>query len=150
VLDDWLKNHAVANDRSGMTNVYVTTRDGRVAGYYGLCTSVIEHEDAIKKVGRGMPRHPIPALLITRFAVSLDEQGAGLGRHLLRDALVRAVKVADDVGVRALHVHAKDDAARAFSTRFGFAQSPVDDAHLQLPLKTIRASLGAAGTGDSA
>lgn len=146
MLDDWLKRHALANDRSGMTRVYVTTKDGSVVGYYGLCTSVIEHEDAIKNVGRGMPQHPIPALLITRFAVARSEQGVGLGRHLLRDALVRVVKVADDVGVRALHVHAKDDAARGFYARFGFAPSPIDEAHLQLSIKSIRASLGASGT----
>jgi GNAT superfamily N-acetyltransferase len=146
VLDDWLKNHALAHDRSGMTRVYVTTKDGRVVGYYGLCTSVVEHEDAIKNVARGMPRHPVPALLITRFAVSRSEQGVGLGRHLLRDALVRVVKVADDVGVRVLHVHAKDGAARAFYARFGFAPSPIDDAQLQLAIKSMRASLGASGT----
>jgi GNAT superfamily N-acetyltransferase len=99
----------------------------------------------------GGPRHGRNALAEGgRRVHDLVEQGAGLGRHLLRDALVRAVKVADDVGVRALHVHAKDDAVRTFYVKFGFAPSPVDDAHLQLPLKTIRASLGAAGTGDSA
>lgn len=143
VLNTWLREHALASDRSGMTSVYVTTAGGRVVGYYGLCTSVIEHEDAIAKVGRGMPRHPIPALLISRFAVDVSQQGHGLGRQLLRDALVRVVKVADDVGVRALHVHAKNPQARAFYASVGFTPSPVDDAHLQLPIKTIRASLGA-------
>ncbi len=50
-----MRRYALTNDKSGMTNVYVTTKDGYVVGYYGLCTSSIEHEDAIKKVGRGMP-----------------------------------------------------------------------------------------------
>ena len=147
VLNEWLRQYAVANDASGMTTVYVTTKGGRVVGYYGLCTSVVEHEHAIRKVGRGMPKHPIPALLITRFAVTSDEQGVGLGRHLLRDTFVRAAKVASEVGVRALHVHAKNDDGRTFYAKFGFVSSPIDEAHLQMPIKDIAASLGAIGGG---
>ena len=145
VLNEWLKRHALANDASGMTTVYVTTKEGRVVGYYGLCTSVVEHDHAIRKVARGMPKHPIPALLITRFAVTSDAQRLGLGRHLLRDAFVRAAKVASEVGVRALHVHAKDDRAREFYAKYGFVSSPIDEAHLQMPIKDIAASLGAIG-----
>jgi GNAT superfamily N-acetyltransferase len=130
-----------------MTRVYVTTKAGDVVGYYGLSMSVIEHVDAIKRVARGMPKHPIPALLITRFAVSSSEQGTGLGRHLLRDVLVRAVKVAEEVGVRALHVHAKDESARAYYAKFGFVPSPVDDHHLQMRIKDIAASLSEMGSG---
>ena len=128
-----------------MTRVYVSTKDARVVAFYGLSMSVIEHEHAIKKVARGMPRHPIPALLITRFAVTSSEQGTGLVRHLLRDALVRAAKVATDVGVRAIHAHAKDKTAKAFYLKFGFAPSPIDEHHMQMRIKDITASLAASG-----
>jgi len=65
-----LSRHARDSDRSGMSAVYVTTKDGLVVGYYGLANSTIEHADATSKVVRGMPLHPIPALLITRLAVT--------------------------------------------------------------------------------
>jgi len=127
-----------------MSRVYVTTKDGRVVGYYGLATSVIEHADAIKQVARGMPKHRIPALLITRLAVTSAEKRQGLGRGLLRDAMLRAITVADSVGVRALHVHAKTPEARRWYEGFGFRRSPVDEFHLQVTIKTLRASFAAA------
>ncbi len=146
VLDDWLRLHALESHRSGMSRVFVTTRGPyRVVGYYGLASIGIEHASATRRVGRGMPRHPIPALLITRLATCRSEQGHGLGRALVRDAMIRAVRVAEQVGVRALHAQAKSDVARAFYVGLGFEPSPADPLHLQVTMKTIRASLAAAG-----
>ncbi len=63
----------------------------------------------------------------------------------MRDAFVRAANVAGEVGVRALHVHAKDGAAREFYAKFGFTPSPIDDAHMQIPIKDVIASILASG-----
>jgi GNAT superfamily N-acetyltransferase len=148
VLNAWLQEHALDSDRSGMSRVYVTARDGFVVGYYGLANSVIEHADAMKKVARGMSRYPIPAVLITRLAVVLTEQRGGLGRHLVRDAMVRTVKAADEIGIRALHAHAKTPEARDFYLSLGFSPSPVDELHVQVALKTVKASLAVAAAPD--
>jgi len=51
------------------------------------------------------------------------------------------VAVSDEVGTRALLVHAIDDSARAFYTRFGFEPSPTDRHNLQIIIKDIQASL---------
>ncbi len=51
---------------------------------------------------------------------------------------------ADQIGVRAILIHALDESARSFYMSFAeFEQSPTDPLHLQLLLKDLRKSLGA-------
>lgn len=49
----------------------------------------------------------------------------------------RQASAADIVGIRAVLVHAKDDAARRFYEHFDFDPSPVDPLHLFLLVKEI-------------
>lgn len=49
---------------------------------------------------------------------------------------------ADIIGVRAVLVHAKDEAARAFYQRFDFVPSPVDPLQMFLLMKDVRHALG--------
>jgi hypothetical protein len=56
----------------------------------------------------------------------------------LKDALLRSLRVADAIGIRAFFVHAKDSDAAAFYSRFGFLSSPTDPLHLMLLLKDMR------------
>jgi GNAT superfamily N-acetyltransferase len=77
------------------------------------------------------------AILIARLAVDRAWQGKGLGAGLLLDSLRRVLSAADIVGIRAVLVHAKDDAARRFYEHFDFDPSPVDPPHLFLLVKEI-------------
>jgi GNAT superfamily N-acetyltransferase len=89
-----------------------------------------------------MPNHPIGVVLLARLAVDENEKGAGLGRALLKDALLRAASAADIIAVRAVLVHALNEDARRFYMRFDFEPSPVHPLHLMLLMKDIRASGG--------
>ena len=64
-----------------------------------------------------------------------------LGWRLLRDAVLRTLQVADQVGVRALLAHALDQAAADFYARCDFQASPADPPHMVLLLKDARALL---------
>jgi len=55
---------------------------------------------------------------------------------------VRIDGAADIIGVRAVLVHAKDEAARAFYQRFDFVPSPVDPLQMFLLMKDVRHALG--------
>ena len=71
----------------------------------------------------------------SRLAVDRSEQGKGLGKALLRDALARIAQAADVVGVRPVLVHAIDDAARRFHLHHSFQPSPVDPMQLMMLMK---------------
>jgi len=89
-----------------------------------------------------MPRHPIPAVLLTRLAVDRSVQGHDLGAFLLRDAMTRTLAAAAGLGIRVMLVHALNESARDFYVHHGFEPSPTDPMNLQLLVKDIEASLG--------
>jgi len=144
-LDAWLVEHARAATGAGSARTYVVCdreQGDRVVGYFALNAGGIKPADAPRRVRAGMPRHPIPVVLLARLAVDLEVQGHGLGAFLLADAMRRSLAASEAIGVRALLVHAKDEKARAFHERFGFVASPTDPLHLMLLMKDLRASLG--------
>jgi predicted N-acetyltransferase YhbS len=140
-LDDYLRKRALANHVAGAARCFVSCRDGRVVGYYAIASGSVAREECPTKVRRNMP-DPIPVILLARLAVDSKEQGNGLGASLLRNAIARTVSVAEQVGVRAMLVHALHDDARSFYSHHGFERSPTDDLHLMLSIKDIKASLG--------
>ena len=77
-------------------------------------------------------------MLLARLAIDRTEQGKGLGKALLKDALLRTAQAADIVGIRALLVHAKDDEARVWYESLEFEPSPTDPYHLFLLMKDLR------------
>jgi GNAT superfamily N-acetyltransferase len=141
-LDRFLVRHALQAQRANSSQTYVALQGDSVAGYYTFVVGQAEAADAPARVTEGMPRHPIPLLILARLAVCLDWQGRGIGAGLLRDALRRTLQVADIAGVRALTVHAKDEAAGSFYRHFGFTAAPTDDRHLFLLIKDIVAAAG--------
>ncbi|MEU6713773.1 GNAT family N-acetyltransferase [Nonomuraea sp. NPDC046802] len=144
-LDDWLNRYALVNQRAGMTTVFVTTVEEKVIGYYALATGGVERAEAPGRVTRGLPAHPIPVILLARLAVDSSTQKQGLGRALLRDALIRVGNAADEIGVRALLIHAKDEQAKEFYMRQAeFEPSPTDPLHLFLLMKDLKKALRAA------
>ncbi len=140
-LDDYLRQRALANHVQGASRCFVTCRAGRVVGYYALASASVQHRDVTGKVRRNMP-DPVPVILLSRLAVDRKEQGSGLGKHLLRDAILRSVAASEIIGVRALFVHALNDTARAFYAHFDFEPSPTDPLHLLLLMKDARAVIG--------
>jgi GNAT superfamily N-acetyltransferase len=140
-LNDYLKKYALQNQKKHAARTYVATRGNRIVGYYTLAYGSVSLEEAPQIVKAGLPRHPIPVILLARLAVGSSEQGHGLGAALLKDALLRTIQAAEIAGLRAILVHAKDDAAKRFYEKFGFEPSPIDVYHLFLRLSDILSSL---------
>lgn len=140
-LNEWLKHFAWTNQRAETSRTYVVRRAGRVVGFYSIAAGSVRKEDSPARIAHGLANHPVPLVLITRLAVDRTEQGIGLGKALLKDALLRSAGAADIIGARAVLVHAIDDHAAAFYRRFGFEPSPMSDRHLMLLMKDLRASL---------
>ncbi|MGH8923600.1 MAG: GNAT family N-acetyltransferase [Acidimicrobiia bacterium] len=121
---------------------YVLGRGSRVVGFYTLAPHAIEPSQAAPRLGAGLPRQrPIPVILVARMGLDRSEQGSGLGADLLRDALARCAAAADEIGGRAVLVHAKDDAAVSFYQQNGFQPLQENLQHLYLLMKDLRASI---------
>ena len=117
-LDTWLPKHARAAAASGSARTYVIddAEQSRVVGYHALC--------------------------VARLAVDRSVQGRGIGAFLLRDAMVRTLAAAAELGIRIMLVHALNESARSFYLHHGFESSSTDQMNLQLLVKDIEASVG--------
>jgi GNAT superfamily N-acetyltransferase len=133
-LDEWLKRRALANHLNGASRTFVVAAsDRRVFGYYAMASGAVTHLEATNAVRRNMP-DPVPVMVLARLAVDQRAQGIKLGAGLLQDAVARARAVAQDVGVRAVLVHALNDHAKQFYVHYGFQSSPVHPMTLMLRL----------------
>ena len=139
-LDDWLIKRALRNQQSNASRTFVICKNDRVIGYYALATGSVERHLATSNVARNMP-DPIPVIILARLALDQSCGGQSLGSFLLRDALLRSLKVATQVGVKAVLVHAISDAARRFYEKKGFRSSPADPMMLMLSIKRIEGHL---------
>jgi hypothetical protein len=113
----------------------VVVDDQRIGGYLSLSVEQIDSLEAPERVRKGMGNYPIPVVILARLAVSMVDQGCGLGVGLRQDAILRTLVVADQAGVRALLTHLIDEAAARFCLRFGFEESPAREQQLILLLK---------------
>lgn len=140
-LNEWLKRFALVNQRNDSAQTYVAQRKGAVVGYYALTAGSVRPDSAPARIAKGLARHPIGVILLARLAVDRSEQGRGLGKALLKDALLRIAGAADTIGARAVLVSAIDEDARRFYEHFGFERSPLAEFELMLLMKDLRASL---------
>ncbi len=143
-LDDFVKKYAsqYARRKLGTTYVAVLRGESRVLGYYTLAPSHFEFAQAPSELLKGLPKHPVPSLLLARLAVTQSEHGKGLGKFLLMDAFDRCLRVAGEVAFRAIEVEAIDDQAAAFYAKFGFLPFPGNPHHLAIAVETVEEVLG--------
>lgn len=141
-LNQFLKRHALVNQKANSAQTYVCCHEGAVVGFYSLAVGSVEPAGAPLRVIKGLARHPVPVMILARLAVDTAHQRKKLGRALLKDALLRTAQAADIAGVRCLLVHAKDEAARQWYESWDFEADPHDPYRLFLMLKDIRAMLG--------
>ena len=125
VLDDWLRRRALHNEASGASRTYVVCIGKTVVGYYTLAVGAVAHAEAPGRVRRNMP-DPLPVMVLGRLAVDKSLQRRGIGKGLLRDAVLRTVQAAEIAGIRAILVHAISEPAKRFYEGCGFMASPID------------------------
>lgn len=137
-LNEYLKRYARQNAAKdlGVTYAAVAAPEATlIAGYYTLVGSAIARAVLPEA---GLPNYPIPSALLGRLVVDQTQQRQGLGRLLLLDALRRAQRMSETIGLFAVEVLALDAAARAFYLRYGFLPLQDDALHLYLSMKIIR------------
>lgn len=142
-LNEYLRKYALQNQKKHISRTYVSTVstiENKIVGYYSLAYGHVTPQETPHNISAGLPKYPIPVLLLARLAVDKTFHGKGLGASLLRDALVKAPAAAEIAALRAVVVHAKDETAKAFYERFGFSSSPANPYHLFMMIDDIKAS----------
>lgn len=140
-LNQFLQRYALLNQKANSAQTYVCCVEGVVIGFYSLAVGSVELESAPARISKGLAHHPVPVMILARLAVDRAHQRKGLGQALLKDALLRTAQAADIAGIRAVLVHAKDDAARQWYESWEFETSPSDSYHLFLMLKDLKSML---------
>ena len=142
-LNQFLHRFALVNQKANSAQTYVvTTQQDEVIAFYSLAVGSVAYLASSLRICKGLPAHLVPVMILARLAVDRHHQGKGLGKALLKDALLRTLQAADIAGIRCLLIHAKSDAARDWYQSFDFEPSPIDSYQLFLLLKDIRAVVG--------
>lgn len=140
----WLKTRALPN-QGRFARTYVVAEGARVVAFYSLSAGAVERAVAPGRLRRQAPDQ-LPVITIGRLAVDRAWAGRGLGQDLLADALRRIAAAADILGVAAVLIHAKSEAARRFYLRCAdFLEYPADSRILYLPIESVLSALGGGG-----
>lgn len=135
-LNLYLRNYALQNQKRGIVRNYVTTqKDSKiVVGYYSLVYAALDQKLLPPKLVKGLGKYDIPVMLLARLAIDRREQGRGLGKALLKDAILRTMQAAEIAGLKLLLVHAKDEVGAEFYCKHGFEPVLDDPLKLFLPV----------------
>ena len=139
-LDNYLKKQAKQDIKRRISRVFIARlpeSESRIIGYYTLSTLSINLEQLPENIARKLPRHPVPAALLGRLAVSQKAQGHGVGKMLLMDAIKRTMGVSKEIAIYAMVVDAIDEQAKQFYQQYGFSSLSSDSRRLFLPLKSF-------------
>lgn len=141
VLNEFLSRYAIKNDALGIGKTFVACDDNNdVAGYFTLATAQVAYNDIPDEYRGKLPKYPIPALRIARLAVSNKMQGSGVGKWLLSQAFIKAVRVAEVTGLYFIIVDAKES-SRTFYEHYGFQKFNDEELTYFILTETVRKAM---------
>ena len=136
-LDRYFRQQASQDIRRRVANCFVMTElaTGVVARYYTLAATNIQLYELPVAVIARLPRYPtVPAALLGRLAIATAFQGRKLGAAMLTDAITRTALA--EIATFAVVVDPKDDTARRFHDRHGFADLPPPERRMFMTIET--------------
>ncbi|MBK8467413.1 MAG: GNAT family N-acetyltransferase [Chloracidobacterium sp.] len=136
--NEFLRKFALQNNKGGLGRTYVAVRPTdtkTIYGYYTISSSSVKFE---RPPNINLPRYPLPAILIGKLATDKQAQNQGLGTALLFDALKRAARVAEDIGIFLVEIRAVNEKARDIYIKRGFTPMEDEPMKLFMNLKKVR------------
>ena len=140
-LNDWLRHRALDNE-SRFSRSYVVCDGDRVVAYFCISAGSVARAAAPGKLRRNAPNF-VPVSVIGRLAVDREYAGRGIGADMLADALRRIAVASQSIGIGAVMVQAKNEAARRFYLSCAeFLEFPAESQTLFLPIETVVGAFG--------
>ena len=143
--NEWLGKFALQNSKGGLGRTYVAVKPPdtkSVYGYYTISSSAVKFENPPSS---HLPRYPLPAVLIGKLATDNVAQNQGLGTALLFNALKRALKVAEEIGIYLVEIKAVDEKAKDIYIKRGFTPMEDEPMKLYMNLKKVRKAVAENG-----
>ena len=135
-LNTFLFSYAKQNENRGVSRTFALIGEGAILGFYTLSSAQIEFAQLPFELSKRLPRYPIPAIRIARFAVAKNQQGKGIGKALLKLAFKRILSVSLNMGAVFVLVDAKESSA-SFYEHFGFSLIDKEKRIYALPIATL-------------
>lgn len=125
-LDNYILRNATKDVKAMASVCYVAIdEEDSVVAYYTLTSSSIPIEAVPRGIHKKFGYVDVPVTLLGRLAVDSSQQGKGLGRFLLVDALKRSYNVSKKhIGSAAVVVDPIDQSAKDFYEKYGFTKLP--------------------------
>lgn len=120
-LNDYFQYRAGQDVRRNVSTVWVAVNKEtkRIVGYYSLSMAAVPLIYLDEDLKKQLPRYGmVPAARLGRLAVSKKEQGKGLGKFLVTDAMIRCLDY--KIAWALFLVDAKGEKARNFYNHLGF------------------------------
>lgn len=141
-LNDFLRRVARQHQDKGVSRTTIRIDPEiapatRIIGYFTLSACESPTSRLPVNIAKGYPL-VIPAVRLGRLAIDREFHGLGWGGLLLAEAIRRVANLMDQIGIAAMLVDAKDDAAADFYRRFGFVSFPTEPHQLILPFESLR------------
>ncbi|MFZ1575246.1 MAG: GNAT family N-acetyltransferase [Chromatiaceae bacterium] len=124
-VDEWLAHQALQHrDKHLSATKVLVDQAGSIAGFYTLATAQVDFGALPPELVRRLPRRALPVTLLAWLGVQVAEQGKGLGRRLLAQALRDSHDAGQTFPLIAVILDCIDDRALAFYRRWDFRPLP--------------------------
>jgi GNAT superfamily N-acetyltransferase len=141
LLNNYLKNQAGQDAKRKLSACFVLSdlKTNHIQGYYTLSSNSIPLSSFPEQIQKKLPKSYlfIPTTLLGRLAIDKRQQGKGIGKVLLIDALKRSYNTSKEIGSFAVVVDPIDEAARSFYGKYDFILLP-GSGKMFIAMKTLK------------
>jgi len=144
-LNNYLKNQAGQDQKRKLAVCFVLSEleTNSVQGYYTLSNSSIPLSHFPENIQKKLPKSylSISTTLLGKLAIDKKQQGKGIGKILLIDALKRSYEISQEIGSFAVVVDPIDKEAEVFYEKYDFIKLP-DSEKMIIATKTLKELFG--------
>jgi GNAT superfamily N-acetyltransferase len=141
-IQNYFRNNVRAQNDAYMVRAFVACEGDStdVLGFYYLCLSSYELGEIDETADDKFQRvQAVPAVYLGMIGVHAEHAKMGVGKILMKDALMRTLTIAENAGTYALALDALDESLVAYyQEHFGFQGFRAGGLEMFLPLKTIQ------------
>lgn len=145
LLNNYLKTQAGQDIKRKLSVCFVLcdNETNSIRGYYTLSSNSISLNSFPEKIQKKMPKSytSIPTTLLGRLAIDKTQQGRGIGKILLIDALKRSYEISQEIGAFAVVADPIDKEAEKFYEKYDFIKLP-DSGKMFIAMKTLKELFG--------